>query len=51
MSLELDKSKANLHADHESFVTGMKWTMNSDDSITFKNTVMLDGESLRTLPK
>ena len=44
MSLELDKSKANLHADHESFVTGMTWTMNSDDSITFKNTVMLDGE-------
>ena len=44
MSLELDKSKANLHADHESFVTGMTWKMNSDDSITFKNTVMLDGE-------
>ena len=42
MSLELDKSKANLHADHESFVTGMTWKMNSDDSITFKNTVMLD---------
>ena len=44
MSLELDKSKVNLHADHESFVTGMTWKMNSDDSITFKNTVMLDGE-------
>ena len=23
----------------------MKWTMNSDDSVTFENTVMLDGES------
>ena len=44
MSIKLDNSKADLHADHESFVTGMKWTMNSQDSITFENTVMLDGE-------
>ena len=44
MSIKLDSSKADLHAEHESFVTGMKWTMNSQDSITFKNTVMLDGE-------
>ena len=44
MSIKLDNSKANLHAEHESFVTGMKWTMNSQNSITFENTVMLDGE-------
>ena len=44
MSIKLDKTKADLHAEHESFVTGMKWTMNSKDSITFENTVMLDGE-------
>ena len=44
MSIKLDSSKADLHAEHENFVTGMKWTMNSQDSITFKNTVMLDGE-------
>ena len=44
MSIKLDNSKVDLHADHESFVTGMKWTMNSQDSITFENTVMLDGE-------
>ena len=44
MSIKLDKAKADLHAEHESFVTGMKWTMNSKDSITFENTVMLDGE-------
>ena len=44
MSIKLDNSKADLHADHESFVTGMKWTMNSKNSITFENTVMLDGE-------
>ncbi len=44
MSIKLDSSKVDLHAEHESFVTGMKWTMNSQDSITFKNTVMLDGE-------
>jgi hypothetical protein len=44
MSIILDKSKADLHADHESFVTNMKWVMNSKDSITFENIVMLDGE-------
>jgi hypothetical protein len=44
MSIKLDKSKVDLHADHESFVTNMKWVMNSEDSITFENIVMLDGE-------
>ena len=43
MMFKLDKSKADLHADHESFVTNMKWVMNNNDSITFQNTVMLDG--------
>ena len=43
MIISLDKSKVDLHAEHESFVTGMKWTMNNDNSITFENTVMLDG--------
>ncbi len=43
MIISLDKRKADLHAEHESFVTGMKWTMNNDNSITFENTVMLDG--------
>ena len=45
MSIVLDKSKADLHAEHESFVTSMKWVMNSKDSITFENIVMLEGES------
>ena len=45
MSIKLDTSKADLHAEHESFVTNMKWVMNSKDSITFENIVMLDGES------
>ena len=44
ISIKLDKAKSNLHAEHESFVTDMKWTMNSKDSMTFENTVMLDGE-------
>jgi uncharacterized protein YeaC (DUF1315 family) len=44
MSIILYKSKADLHAEHESFVTNMKWVMNSKDSITFENIVMLDGE-------
>ena len=43
MSFELDKEKADLHADHESFVIRMKWIMNDVNSITFENTVMLDG--------
>ena len=43
MIFKLDKSKVDLHSEHESFVTGMKWVMNNDDSITFQNTVMLDG--------
>ena len=44
IAIKLDQSKSNLHAEHESFVTDMKWTMNSKDSMTFENTVMLDGE-------
>ena len=43
MSIELDKERADLHADHESFVIGMKWIMNDVNSITFENTVMRDG--------
>ena len=49
MSIKLDKSKADLHAEHESFVTNMKWIMNSDDSVTFENIVMLDGESTKNV--
>ena len=49
MSIKLNKSKADLHAEHESFVTNMKWTMNSDDSVTFENIVMLDGESTKNV--
>ena len=37
MMIKLDKSKVDLHSEHESFVTGMKWVMNNDDSITFQN--------------
>jgi len=46
-SIKLDKFKSDLHSEHESFVTNMKWTMNSDDSITFENIVMLDGTPTR----
>jgi len=49
MSIKLDTSKADLHAEHESFVTNMKWIMNSDDSVTFENIVMLDGESTKNV--
>ena len=44
MSIKLDKSKSDLHSEHESFVTNMKWTMNSKNTMSFENTVMLDGE-------
>ncbi len=43
-SIKLDKFKSDLHSEHESFVTNMKWVMNSADSITFENIVMLDGK-------
>ena len=43
MIFKLDQSKVDLHSEHENFVTGMKWVMNNNDSITFQNTVMLDG--------
>ena len=51
IAIKLDKSKSNLHAEHESFVTDMKWTMNSKDSMTFENTVMLDGELTKNKAK
>ncbi len=45
LALALDKSANDRHAEHESFVTSMKWTMQGDDgSILFPNTVMLNGE-------
>ena len=44
VTIELDNARSNLHAAHDSFVTGMSWTMTSQDSMTFENTVMLDGE-------
>ena len=45
LALALDESANDLHAEHESFVTSMKWTMQDDDgSILFPNTVMLNDE-------
>ena len=44
VTIELDNARSNLHKAHDSFVTGMTWTMTSQDSMTFENTVMLDGE-------
>ena len=49
MSIKLDRSKADLHAEHESFVTNMKWVMNSNNSVTFENIVMLDGEPTKNV--
>ena len=45
LALALDESANDLHAEHESFVTSMKWTMQNDNnSMLFTNTVMLNGE-------
>ena len=45
LALALHESANDLHAEHESFVTSMKWTMQDDDgSMLFTNTVMLNGE-------
>jgi len=46
LALALDEAANDLHAEHESFVTSMKWTMQDDDNsaMLFTNTIMLDGE-------
>ena len=46
LALALDESANDLHAEQESFVTSMKWTMQDDDSnsMLFTNTIMLNGE-------
>ena len=46
LSLALDESASDLHAEHESFVTSMKWTMQdgNNNAMLFTNTIMLDGE-------
>ena len=45
LALALDESANDLHAEHESFVTSMKWTMQDDNnSMLFTNTAMLNGE-------
>jgi len=49
MSIKLDRSKVDLHSEHESFVTNMKWVMNSNNSVTFENIVMLDGKPTKNI--
>ena len=46
LSLALDESASDLHAEHESFVTSMRWAMQgaNGDSMLFTNTIMLDGQ-------
>jgi len=51
IAIKLDNSKSKLHAEHENFVTDMKWTMNSKDSMTFEATVMFDGELTKNKAK
>ena len=46
LALALDESANDFHAEHESFVTSMKWIMQDEDnsSMLFTNTLMLNGE-------
>ncbi len=46
LELELDEAMNDLHAEHESFVTEMKWVMEGDDanSMVFTNSIMLEGQ-------
>ena len=46
LEIRLDQDASDLHAEHESFVTKMKWKMweSDPDKMLFTNTVMLDGE-------
>ena len=46
LALALDESANDLHAEHESFVTSMKWTTEKSpsDVMMFTATVMIDGQ-------
>jgi len=46
LAIALDESANDLHAEHESFVTSMKWTSEEPDGDTmmFTATIMLDGQ-------
>ena len=46
LAIALDESANDLHAEHESFVTSMKWTTEEPDSDTmmFTATIMLEGQ-------
>jgi hypothetical protein len=46
LAIELDKSVSDYNPDNHSFVTSMKWTIDSDNpnSMIFENIVSLDGE-------
>ena len=46
MSIAVDEERSGLHRGHHSFVTGMKWTIDSKNPNTmiFENTVIIDGE-------
>lgn len=52
LALELDATASGLHAEHDSFVTHMQWTMQgNNDTMLFKNTVMLDGQVTQNTAK
>ena len=46
LAIELDKSVSDYNPDNHSFVTNMKWTIDSDNpnSMIFENIISLDGE-------
>ena len=46
LELELDEAMNDLHSEHESFVTQMKWVMRGQDgdSMLFTNSIMLEGQ-------
>ena len=46
LELELDGTMNDFHAEHESFVTQMKWVMQGEpgDSMLFTNSIMLEGQ-------
>ena len=46
LAIALDESANDLHAEHESFVTSMKWTIeeSQSDTMMFSAIIMLDGQ-------
>lgn len=51
LEVQLDQSASGLHADHDSFVTSMKWETDADDNdaMVFSATLIIEGEATENI--